>query len=289
MNTGRHWHGGASDTAEVELQADVMRFVAILALCLVAISTIVEQAASGDTPAAEISEPVPAPFDPVPVTTPVSPTPPQTSSTRVADAGVVTLPIPRPAPARAPRQKAPETQAPRPEPVPAPPPPAVVPKPMPRATPVTEPVSEPKPEPESIAEPTPEPTPDSAPEPTPEQRGFTLRFDSDAAMLRMVSRGEAGVFLIDGRRAWQLGFGDVGAQFAEAPPPSRFHAIAAGTVPRLLRDAATRSPGVPQAVWGVTLPDHTSRDLAALLRTHDHGELIIDSRGRVRRESGDEA
>jgi len=289
VNTGRHWHGGASDTAEVELQADVMRFVAILALCLVAISTIVEQAASGDTPAAEISEPVPAPFDPVPVTTPVSSTPPQTSSTRVADAGVVTLPIPRPAPARAPRQKAPETQAPRPEPVPAPPPPAVVPKPMPRATPVTEPVSEPKPEPESIAEPTPEPTPDSAPEPTPEQRGFTLRFDSDAAMLRMVSRGEAGVFLIDGRRAWQLGFGDVGAQFAEAPPPSRFHAIAAGTVPRLLRDAATRSPGVPQAVWGVTLPDHTSRDLAALLRTHDHGELIIDSRGRVRRESGDEA
>ena len=295
MNTGRHWHGGASDTAEVELQADVMRFVAILALCLVAISTIVEQAASGDTPAAGISEPVPAPFDPVPVTTPVSPTPPQTSSTRVAGAGVVTLPIPRPAPARAPRQKAPETQAPRPEPVAeAPPPsPAVVSKPMPRATPATEPVSEPKPEPESIAEPTPaaeaEPTPDSAPEPTPEQRGFTLRFDSDAAMLRMVSRGEAGVFLIDGRRAWQLGFGDVGAQFAEAPPPSRFHAVAAGTVPRLLRDAATRSPGVPQAVWGVTLPEHTSRDLAALLRTHDHGELIIDSRGRVRRESGDEA
>lgn len=293
MNTGRHWHSGASDTAEVELQADVMRFVAILALCLVAISTIVEQAASGDTAAAEISAPVPAPFDPVPVTTPVSPTPPQTSSTRVADAGVVTLPIPRPAPARAPRQKAPETQPPRPEPVAAAPPPAVVPKPIPRATPVTEPASAPKPEPESIAEPTPaaeaEPTPDSAPEPTPEQRGFTLRFDSDAAMLRMVSRGEAGVFLIDGRRAWQLGFGDVGAQFAEAAPPSRFHAIAAGTVPRLLRDAATLSPGVPQAVWGVTLPDHTSRDLAALLRTHDHGELIIDSRGRVRRESGDEA
>jgi len=293
VNTGRHWHGRASDTAEVELQADVMRFVAILALCLVAISTMVEQAASGDTPAAGISEPVPAPFDPVPVTTPVSPTPPPTSSTRVADAGVVTLPIPRPAPALAPRQKAPETQAPRPEPVAAAPPPAVVPKPTPRATPVTEPASEPKPEPESIAEPTPaaetEPTPDSAPEPTPEQRGFTLRFDSDAAMLRMVSRGEAGVFLIDGRRAWQLGFGDVGAQFAEAPPPSRFHAVAAGTVPRLLRDAATRSPGVPQAVWGVTLPEHTSRDLAALLRAHDHGELIIDSRGRVRMESGDEA
>jgi len=283
VNTGRHWHGGASDTAEVELQADVMRFVAILALCLVAISTMVEQAASGDTPAAELSTPVP-------VTTPVSPTPPPTSSTRVADAGVVTLPVPQSAPAPVPRQKNPATQPPRPETLAAAPPsPAVVPKPMPRATPVTEPAPEPQPEPESNAEPTPVAEADPTPGPTPEERGFTLRFDSDAAMLRMVSRGEAGVFLIDGRRAWQLGFGDVGAQFAEAPPPSRFHAIAAATVPRLLRDAATRSPGIQQAVWGVTLPNHTSRDLAALLRAHDHGELIIDSRGRVRMESGDEA
>lgn len=290
MNTGRHWHGGASDTAEVELQADVMRFVAILALCLVAISTMVEQAASGDSNAAELSTPVPVPSDPVPVTTPVSPTPPPTSSTRVADAGVVTLPVPQSAPASVPRQKNPATQPPRPETLAAAPPsPAVVPKPLPRATPVTEPAPEPQPEPESNAEPTPVAEAGPTPGPTPEERGFTLRFDSDAAMLRMVSRGEAGVFLIDGRRAWQLGFGDVGAQFAEAPPPSRFHAIAAATVPRLLRDAATRSPGIQQAVWGVTLPNHTSRDLAALLRAHDHGELIIDSRGRVRMESGDEA
>ncbi|MGB5622675.1 MAG: hypothetical protein WBN65_09300 [Gammaproteobacteria bacterium] len=290
MNTGRHWHGGASDTAEVELQADVMRFVAILALCLVAISTMVEQASSQDTPAAGIAEPVSVPSDPVSVTTPVSPTPPPTSSTRVADAGVVTLPVPQSAPAPVPRQKKPATQPPRPETLAAAPPsPAVVPKPMPRATPVTEPAPEPQPEPESNAEPTPVAEADPTPGPTPEERGFTLRFDSDAAMLRMVSRGEAGVFLIDGARAWRLGFGDLGAQFAEAPPPSRFHAIAAGTVPRLLRDAATRSPGIREAVWGVTLPNHTSRDLAALLRAHDHGELIIDRRGRVRMESADEA
>jgi hypothetical protein len=107
-------------------------------------------------------------------------------------------------------------------------------------------------------------------------------------MLRLVSRGEASVFLIDGAEAWQLGFGDSGAQFAQAPPPARFHAIAADTVPRLLRDAAAQSPGANDAVWGVTLPEHTSRQLAGLLRNHDHGELVIDSRGRVRLEAGDE-
>ena len=296
MNANRSWHGTSADTAETELQADVMRFVAILALCLVAISTLVEQATSRETaagriePATQIAVPSPKPVplpaedESVPVTTPASPTPPPPSSTRVADAGVVTLP-----------DELPRTR--RPEPVAvarAIPEPSLSPPPVAEADPVIE---TPRPDPEPpVAEtpPTPEPpaaeTPeDTRSEPVAEQRGFTLRFDSDAAMLRLVSRGEAGVYLIDGGQAWQLGFGDAGAQFAQAPPPARFHAIAADTVPRLLRDAAARSPGTRGAIWGVTLPASTSRDLAALLRANEHGELIIDSRGRVRLEDGDEA
>ena len=122
MNGGWSLRGAGSDAAETELQADVMRFVAILALCLVAISTLVEQATSRETPAegsrsaAALADPRPLPepvqAEPVSVTTPVSPTPPPPSSTRVADAGVVT-PVPEPAPEPAMRA----TPAPRPEPV----------------------------------------------------------------------------------------------------------------------------------------------------------------------------
>jgi len=310
VNANWPWHGASADTAETELQADVMRFVAILALCLVAISTLVEQATSRETvteqiePATQIATPSPqlvpppAAIKPVSVTTPASPTPPPPSSTRVADAGVVTPTKEPPAPKRT----LSAIPAPRPEPVavartiPEPslsPPPIAEPEPMtemPRPDPEPSvPETPPAPEPPAPEIPAPESPEQTRPEPVPEQRGFTLRFDSDAAMLRLVSRGEAGVFLMDGGQAWQLGFGDAGAQFAQAPPPARFHAIAADTVPRLLRDAAAQSPGAASAVWGVTLPAHTSRDLAALLRAHEHGELIIDSRGRVRLEDGDEA
>lgn len=308
MSANWPWHGASADTAETELQADVMRFVAILALCLVAISTLVEQATSRETAAGQIepataaalpgpgSVPKPAANGPavnrrVPVTTPASPTPPPPSSTRVADAGVVTLfndpPTPTPAPQSEPVRVARAMPEPSlsppiaPAPIPEPEPVSGTPRPEP-APPVTE--TPPRPEPPAAEAPE-----DNRREPAPEQRGFTLRFDSDAAMLRLVSRGDAGVYLIDGGQAWQLGFGDAGAQFAQAPPPAKFHAIAADTVPRLLQDAAAQSPGTRGAVWGVTLPARTSRDLATLLRENEHGELIIDSRGRVRLEDDDEA
>jgi hypothetical protein len=156
-------------------------------------------------------------------------------------------------------------------------------------------VPKPEPKPEPKPDPVPAPAPEATPEtpqrttPPPDRRGFTLRFGSDAAMLRLVSRGEAEVFLIDGGKAWQLGFGDAGAQFVQAPAPAQFHAIAADTVPRLLRDAAIRDTPGADVVWGVTLPEHTARELAGLLRAHDHGDLIIDSRGRITLEQGDDA
>ena len=310
MNNPRQWTGAGNDNAEVELQADVMRFVAILALCLVAISSLVEQTVTADpdeldtTPvestAAAILEPEvalpPTPPEPgsdeinddkinesILVTTSVSPTPPPPSSTRVADAGVVTLPaaevraarplLPTPRPAAATPQPASSAQSVRPPAAPR----------VAQLTPQTKP-EQTKPEP--AASPTQAPQTTS---PQPERRGFTLRFDSDAAMLRLVSRGEAGVFLIDGGKAWQLGFGDAGAQFAQSPAPAQFHAIAADTVPRLLRVAARRDTQNADAVWGVTLPERTARQLAGLLRAHDHGDLVIDSRGRITLEQGDDA
>lgn len=274
-------HTAVAGMAEVELQADVMRFVAILALCLVAISSLVESATgtppappSGsvsvmpepDDPAATpapvtdavVEQPKSIETDSSPVAAPVSPTPPPSTAVPVADAGAATplttvtvtptVPVVRsPSPLRqapaAPERKIAE----RPEPVP-------------------QPVS---------------PT-------RPDRRGFTLRFESDAALLRLVSRGEASVFIFDGPRALRLGFGPDGAQFTVATTPRSFHAIAPETVPAVLRDTLRKQGLDASPVWGVTLPEQSRRSLAKLLREHEHGTLTIDSRGRVRLEGEDE-
>ena len=67
MNGGWSLRGAGSDAAETELQADVMRFMAILALCLVAIFALVQSIPL--TPTEAQPEPVAATPVPAPATT----------------------------------------------------------------------------------------------------------------------------------------------------------------------------------------------------------------------------
>ena len=149
----------------------------------------------------------------------------------------------------------------------------------------------------SVAEPRPAASTDAVPAPpvvTPPERrsddpGFTLRFASDAALLRLVGRGEAGLYVFDRGATLRLDFGPNGAAFAPAPGPGQYHEIAAATVPDLLRRTlARRDRRSTDVVWGVTLPPSTRAALARLIGDHgDHrsGELVIDERGRVRLET----
>jgi hypothetical protein len=138
----------------------------------------------------------------------------------------------------------------------------------------------------SAAAPPPGDLPDARPDSHAEQAGFTLRFASDAALLRLVGRGEAGLYVFDGGATLRLDYGPDGAAFAPAPGPGRYHEIAAATVPDLLRRTlARRDRRSTDVVWGVTLPASTRDALARLISNHRSGELVIDGRGRVRLET----
>jgi hypothetical protein len=264
-----------------------MRFVAILALCLVAISTLVD----------DLPPPAPAPDDvgPLPVApdpalgdtetpdfetmVPASPaSPPASAAARVGDAEPIIDPR------RfivADRQPAPVAPPVRERPAPrsgglvanAPRPPAVPPRAAPAAP---------------AAPPATAPPPEKNPPRTADARGFTLRFASDAALLRLVAGGAAQLFVFAGDEALRLGLEPSGPAFAPAVGPSQFHAVDATTVPALLREAlAARGLDPGAVVWGVTLPAATRASLDEMIRAHDGGELVIDQRGRVRLEVDD--
>ncbi len=225
-----------TESSDHELEADVMRFVAIIALCIVAISTLVEDVAPMRDSGA-------AARPPAETTPPMVPAPPASPPASVTARAGGVVPI-------TPRQNPPV------------PPKVSEPAPEPPATVLETPTSEPDRIPEPVAEPRPEPRaapaeavpqraverPDETVEQPPEP-GFVLRFASDAALLRLVARGEAAVFVFDGAETLRLEYGDAGASFAPAPGPARYHAIAAATVPGLLRQALAgeRRPG-PGAV-----------------------------------------
>jgi hypothetical protein len=236
MHRGDTDAGGAAD-----LQTDIMRFMAILALCLVAIFALVQSIplvpeAPSQSPAPAAPPPVAAAPEPQPAT-------------------------PDPAPAR---------QAAEPETAVRLTRPAWTPAFVPQQRPVESPPVE-------------EPAPASDP---PAEEGFTLRFESDLALTRLVAAGKIGLYALADGRARRMTVSDSRISFWDASAPNSYHEMEAGTVPRPVIDALARA-GVNTAEvgWGVTLPGKLRGQLDELMRDHSGGALVIGGDGKLRLEA----
>jgi len=252
--------GGAAD-----LQTDVMRFMAILSLCLVAIFALVQS---------------------MPVSPPVEPA----AETVVTE---VTAPVPEPIPEADPAPKS------EPKPVPQKPvagAPKLVTLTRPKWVPKYDPDSEPVTTLSAPARETPaalpaEPIPEPITEPTPvaaieEQEGFTLRFESDAALTRLVAASQVGVYAIDGERARRMTVSESRISFWDASLPNSFHEMKASTVPLPVVDALARTGIDADSIsWGVTLPGKLKSQLDGLMREHRGGSLVIGTNGNIRLEA----
>ena len=241
--------GGAAD-----LQTDIMRFMAILSLCLVAIFALVQSLPL---------TPVDAPASPV-VAAPELP------------AGVVeSQDVPAPATDEPVAKPAFLEQA------------ATTVQPPAQQIILTRPTWVPKPRPESV---TPNmdvvsPTPKSDPVEV-EPDGFTLRFESDAALMRAVAAGKVGLYAIDAGRAKRMTVGNSRISFWDASTPNVFHEMETATVPASVVDALARAGTAGESIsWGVTLPGKMKSQLDALMEAHAGGALIIGASGDIYREA----
>jgi hypothetical protein len=253
--------GGAAD-----LQTDIMRFMAILSLCLVAIFALVQSIPL--TPA----EPV------VAENTPIETLQPETAKADPAAAGPV-----RPEPVQSEPVKAKSVQT---EPVKK----ALTltrPEWVPKYEPVT-PVVEATPPPalESRPQPEPQAEPEPQTEAEPQAEGFTLRFESDAALARAVAASHVGLYAIENDRAQRMTVSESRISFWAASTPNIFHEMEAATVPAAVIDALQRTGTPTDSVsWGVTLPGRLKAKLDSLMQSHRGGSLIIGAGGDIRWEA----
>ncbi|HSG88306.1 MAG TPA: hypothetical protein VLA56_03785 [Pseudomonadales bacterium] len=231
------------------LQADVMRFMAIIAFCLVAIMALARNATPLDAPVAVVDAAVSA----------ASPT------DEIVEAEVV-------------------PSAPRAVPAPAPvatrrPPPA---PPAPQADEADDEVAR------EVAHEVADMAADEAADETVDEtvdEGLSLRFASDADFLRLVSRAHMTLYAF--RDAEVLALVD-GARFLPAPAPGRVHELLAETVPSSIRDAlgaAREDAGAFR--WGVRMPAAVEVRIRAFVDEGASGELVIDRYGEVRLARGD--
>jgi len=233
--------GGAAD-----LQTDVMRFMAIISMCLVAIFALV-QSIPVEPPT--VDEPPAAP-----AAAPAAENPAQQPPVDF----VLTHPaVRKPAPATAPVEL---------------------------RHPVREPVAEVA-TPAGNAPPEPQ-APATTAEPAADVKGFTLRFESDDALSRLVARDIVSLYAITASGTSRLSIEAGRPSFWASSTPQRVHEMDPTTVPALLVTAWQRSNGQSASgvKWGVALPPAMSEQLSAFLASADGGSLIIDRQGQLRLE-----
>jgi len=126
--------------------------------------------------------------------------------------------------------------------------------------------------------------PAPAAKPVPARQGFVLRFASDAALDRLVTAGRVKLYGMAGRQAWRLSLQAGRPAVAPATFPGSFHEMSAVTVPAHYLhslETAADSPGSSNVVWGVQLPTATRTAIASLTRGQQAGALVIQGNGQV--------
>jgi hypothetical protein len=135
-----------------------------------------------------------------------------------------------------------------------------------------------------------EPQPEAKSQPevptTQEPRGFTLRFESDLALTRLVAAGKVGLYAITNGRARRMTVSESRISFWDASAPNSYHEMETNTVPGPVVDALART-GVNTADvgWGVTLPGKLREQLEALMHGSSGGALVIGRDGELRLEA----
>jgi len=234
--------GGAAD-----LQTDVMRFMAILSLCLVAIFALVQSiplAPSGEvTPPPDVAKVI--------AETEVAPQP-MDSTPDVVPREVAPIKLTRPVPERIVVRKE-EVALQRPKTEPA------------RKTDSRPPMK-------AIE------APPAAAEPT--EAGFTLQFETDAALTRLVARQIVGLYAMSPEKSLRMSVDGNDIGFWPASLPAKFHEMDVSTVPAEVLDAYPNE-NLSVVQWGVTLPADMTLELDGYLASATSGSLVIASNGDI--------
>jgi hypothetical protein len=118
------------------------------------------------------------------------------------------------------------------------------------------------------------------------QAGFTLRFESDQALTRLVARDVVGLYAITADKTQRMSIDSGTLSFWSASAPAQFHEMDVATVPETVLSAFRRNnAAAPSATkWGVSIPAAMSRQLNQYLAEQTGGSLIISLDGALRLE-----
>ena len=113
--------------------------------------------------------------------------------------------------------------------------------------------------------------------------GLSLRFGSDQDFLRLIAKGDVGVFLFNERDVYRL---EKDYSFARATAPGELYELMPRTIPGAIKAAAENAVSNTDALnWGVVMPERIARRIAALVAVEHTGQLVINRYGEVQHQA----
>lgn len=120
----------------------------------------------------------------------------------------------------------------------------------------------------------------------PESVGFNLRLASDQALITLLQKEEVQLYAMVRKTTWQISPQNGALRLRTRERPPLFHEMTRETVPNklkaLIQQRAVFDPD--RVTWGLVLPASIRKQINQLMNTHQSGVLVIGSDGRVRRE-----
>jgi hypothetical protein len=230
------------------LQTDVMRFMAIIAFCLIAILALVRNVEESESSAPPVSKPeisVPD-ITPAPVSEPQKRLPVQRSVNPLPVPGRVVVVKRAPAPVPAPQVKPPEQSITQP--------------PMVAASPPLE-----QQEPPPVLQDQPD-----------EEKGLSLRFASDRDFLRLLAKRSIDLYAFNDTTILKLS----DMTFSESAAPGRLYELMPQTIPGMVTNGLPDSIDQPYN-WGIRIPSGMEQQIRRFVDADAAGELIIDRYGDI--------
>ena len=126
--------------------------------------------------------------------------------------------------------------------------------------------------------------PGVTPQPEPARKGFTLRFASDEALEKLISDGKVNFYAIANKNAWRLKLSGGRPAYIAAELPKQIYEMETPTVPidyAAVFQRQIAAFGRRTLTWGVTLPGQTTDSINQMVSGRKGGDLIITANGEV--------
>jgi len=114
--------------------------------------------------------------------------------------------------------------------------------------------------------------------------GYILRFASDTALQTLISTGQVNFYAVAGKKTWRLRFTGGQPGYISAINPPQIYEMETATVPidyALAFERQVAAFGRSAMTWGVTLPDETTASINRLIKGQKGGDLVIMPDGEV--------